>query len=178
MQYTCGQSGAGRQERARRGASVAVMESEQAMTVPAKPPNPHFGRHVGIRFDSAGNGRSRWYVDIADIHMNPNRVLHGGVTYSLVDQAMGAALYSVLQPGEAGTTLEIKINYVRAAKQGRLVCEAWLVQREGDVAVLESEVLAGDALICKGLGTYIVLAPRGVERPPQEPEPARPQEAK
>jgi len=130
------------------------------MAVPARPKQVHFGRHVGIRWVGAEKGRGRFYVDVADIHMNPNGVVHGGVTYSLVDQAMGAALYSTLQPGEAGTTLEIKINYVRAVKEGRLTCEAWIVEREGDIAVLESEVLAGDTLICKGLGTYMVLAPR------------------
>lgn len=157
------------------------------MAVAARPKQIHFGRHVGIRWESAEKGRARCYVDVADIHMNPNGIVHGGVTYSLVDQAMGAALYSTLQPGEAGTTLEIKINYLRAVKEGRLSCEAWLVQREGDIAVLESEVVAGDALVCKGLGTYMVLTPKGGPRPvpegqgaePPELQPVRPaQEAK
>jgi acyl-CoA thioesterase len=147
------------------------------MAVPERPKRVHFGRHVGIRWDSAERGRARNHVDIADIHMNPNGIVHGGVTYSLVDQAMGAALYTTLQPGEAGTTLEIKINYLRAVKEGRLTCDAWLVQREGDFAVLESEVLAGDALICKGLGTYMVLAPRPARPAPQADAPAPPQEA-
>jgi acyl-CoA thioesterase len=140
------------------------------MAVPAPPKRIHFGCHVGILFHSARNGRSQFYLDIADIHMNPNRVVHGAVTYAMVDQAMGAALYSALRPGEQGITLEIKINYLRAVKEGRLTCDGWLVQREGDLAVLESEVVAGDALICKGLGTYMVLAPKDGKRQPQEGE--------
>lgn len=138
------------------------------MAVPAKPRRIHFGRHVGIRFQSAQNGRSQYYLDIADIHMNPNRVVHGAVTFAMVDQAMGAALYSTLRPGEQGTTLEIKINYLRAVTAGRLTCGGRLVQREGDLAVLESEVFAGDLLICKGLGTYLVFAPKGGKPSPQE----------
>ena len=138
------------------------------MAVPEKPKRIHFGRHVGIRFECAQDGRSQCYLDIADIHMNPNRVVHGAVTYAMVDQAMGAALYSTLRPGEQGITLEIKINYLRAVTAGRLTCGGRLVQREGDLAVLESEVFAGDLLVCKGLGTYMVFPPKGDKPLPKE----------
>jgi acyl-CoA thioesterase len=118
---------------------------------------PHFGRHVGIKFESAANGRSRFHLDLQDFHMNPNRVVHGGVAYTLVDQAMGSALYDTLASGERGTTIEIKINYLRPVAEGRIVCDGWLVQREGDVATLEAEVLSGEKLVAKALGTYMVL---------------------
>jgi acyl-CoA thioesterase len=125
----------------------------------------HFGRHVGIRFEHAAAGRGRYGLELREIHLNPNGVVHGGVTYALVDQAMGAALYSQLAPGESAATLEIKINYLRAATTGHMAAEAWVVQREGDVVLLESDVRVGDSLIAKALGTYMVLAPKNRPRP-------------
>lgn len=116
----------------------------------------HFGRHAAIRFQTAADGRSRFVCDLQDFHLNPNQIVHGGVTYTMVDQAMGSALYTALGPDESASTLEIKINYLRAATAGRLVCDGWVVEREGRLATMEAEVRNGDVLIAKALGTYVV----------------------
>lgn len=129
-----------------------------AESTPTK--RPHFGRHAGIRFQSAAAGHSRFTCELQDFHLNPNGIVHGGVTYTLVDQAMGSALYGTLAVDEAASTLEIKINYLRAARMGELVCEGWVVEREGRIATLEAEVKNGDVLIAKALGTYIVTPRR------------------
>jgi thioesterase superfamily protein len=44
-------------------------------------------------------------LEVEARHLNPDGTLHGGVIYSLADTAMGAALFSRLEPGEqcAGT---------------------------------------------------------------------------
>nr|MDJ0896635.1 PaaI family thioesterase [Alphaproteobacteria bacterium] len=40
--------------------------------------------------------------------------VHGGYAATLLDSALGCAVHATLPAGEAYTTLEIKVNYVRA----------------------------------------------------------------
>jgi acyl-CoA thioesterase len=139
------------------------------MAVPNLPNRMHFGRLIGIKFILAKEGRSRCLLEVGEQHHNPNGIVHGGVTYSMVDQAMGAAVYSALPKDEYASTLEIKINYLRTAKDGRLDCEGWLVQREGTLALLEAEVRQGEALVAKALGTYLVMPrPAKLDAAPRE----------
>jgi uncharacterized protein (TIGR00369 family) len=46
--------------------------------------------------------------------MNPMGGLHGGWYATLLDSALGCAVHTTMQPGRAYTTLELKLNLVRA----------------------------------------------------------------
>ena len=50
--------------------------------------------------------------------LNPLGTLHGGWYASLLDSAAGCAVHTTLQPGRAYTTLEFKMNLVRAIGLG------------------------------------------------------------
>ena len=47
-------------------------------------------------------------------HYNPLGTVHGGWFATLLDSAMGCAVHSTLPAGKAYTTLELKLNIVRA----------------------------------------------------------------
>ena len=49
-----------------------------------------------------------------EFHYNPLGTVHGGYGATLLDSAMGCAVHSTLNPGDIYTTLEFKINFVRA----------------------------------------------------------------
>ena len=131
-------------------------------------PAPPICDLVGMEFVEAAPGRIVMVLKPSERHYNALGTVHGGVAATVLDSVMGNAVHCTLPPGRSYTTLEIKINYLRAVTAGRLTCGGRLVQREGDLAVLESEVFAGDLLVCKGLGTYMVFPPKGGARPPGE----------
>ena len=58
--------------------------------------------------------------------MNPMGGLHGGWYAALLDSAVGCAVHTTLRPGRAYTTLEFKMNLVRAIGP-----EAQLMRAEG-----------------------------------------------
>jgi acyl-CoA thioesterase len=122
---------------------------------PRKP--KHFNHLIGLKVERAVGGRSSCWLDAHELLYNPAKILHGGVTFSLADVGMGAALYSILASHEYAITLEMKINYMKAVTTGRLDCETRVVERAGDMAVLESEVRTDGALVAKALGTYAIL---------------------
>jgi acyl-CoA thioesterase len=120
-----------------------------------------FAELLGMRAKSAGEGRARFELAVEAKHLNPNGTLHGGVVYSLADSAMGAALFSQLEPGEQCATLEIKMSYLLPVTGGSIAVEAAVVQRTKRIGVLEARVFGdGDKLVALATGTFYIQAPR------------------
>ena len=60
--------------------------------------------------------------------MNGSGVLHGGVTATLADVAVGMALARHLGRPRAATTVEMKINYLRPVPHGKITARSHLVK--------------------------------------------------
>ena len=122
--------------------------------------NP-FGELIGLSFSLCEKGFSRCALQVTDSLLNPHRVLHGGVIYSLADTGMGGALYTDLDEAESCATVQIDIFYFAPVTSGTLICNTKLVHRSRKVAVLESEVENDGRLVAKALGTYSVFKAKG-----------------
>jgi uncharacterized protein (TIGR00369 family) len=97
---------------------------------------------LGMQLEEVEAGRTVFSMLADEVHENPMGTMHGGIVATLVDTAMGCALSSLL-PVDAGfTTLELKINYVRAVTQatGRVYAEGSVVHSGGRVATTEARV--------------------------------------
>jgi acyl-CoA thioesterase len=122
--------------------------------------NP-FGELIGLRFSQCGKGFSRCALQVTDSLLNPHRVLHGGVIYSLADTGMGGALYTDLDEDESCATVQIDIFYLAPVTSGTLTCDTRLVHRSRKIAVLQSDVENDGRLVAKALGTYSVFKAKG-----------------
>jgi acyl-CoA thioesterase len=122
--------------------------------------NP-FGALIGLSFSECKNGYSRCALEVREKLFNPNRVLHGGVVYSLADTGMGAALHSDLAEDELCATIEIKIVYFAAVTSGILSCETKVIHRSKRIAVLESEIRNDGRVTAKAMGTFSVSKVKG-----------------
>ena len=122
--------------------------------------NP-FGELIGLSFSQLENGYSRCALQVTDRLLNPNRVLHGGVVYSLADTGMAGALHTDLDADESCATVEISIVYLAAVTSGTLTCDTKLIHRSKRIAILQSEVENDGRLVAKALGTYSVIKAKG-----------------
>jgi acyl-CoA thioesterase len=120
-----------------------------------------FHEFIGIESGERADGVAVSEIEIQPQHMNPHGVVHGGVLYSMADNGMGAALYTVMRPDELCATIEIKIVYLAPVREGRVRCESKVLNRGKRVATLESEITVGGKLVAKALGTFALF-----ERPP------------
>jgi uncharacterized protein (TIGR00369 family) len=79
-------------------------------------------------------------------HYNPMGTVHGGWFATLLDSAMGCAVHSTLPAGKAYTTLELKLNIVRALTEAvpRVRAEGRLVHGGGRVATAEGRIFGPD----------------------------------
>ena len=60
--------------------------------------------------------------------LNASNVLHGGVSATLADVAVGVALSRHLGRPRAATTAEMKINYLRPVGEGKVTARAHLIR--------------------------------------------------
>jgi uncharacterized protein (TIGR00369 family) len=77
-------------------------------------PPPPMARLMNIRLIEAVQGRAVFEGEPAEYHYNPIGMVHGGFAATLLDSAMGCAVHTMLPAGVGYTTLEFKINLVRA----------------------------------------------------------------
>ena len=80
-------------------------------------------------------------------HYNPIGTVHGGFAATLLDSALGCAIFTMLAKGEAWTTLELKLNLVRPISQdtGPVRAEGRIIHRGRTVATADGTIkdLAG-----------------------------------
>jgi uncharacterized protein (TIGR00369 family) len=70
--------------------------------------------------------------------------LHGGVYCDLADAAMGYAYASTLAEGETFTTVELKINFFRPVRKGKLTAEARVIRAGSNLGYVECDVRDGE----------------------------------
>ncbi|MFP6709900.1 MAG: PaaI family thioesterase [Alphaproteobacteria bacterium] len=69
-----------------------------------------------------GDGRMVFAVKAAKYMLNPLGSVHGGYYARMLDSALGCAIHSRLPAGQTYTTLEFKLNMVRAIPtDGRVI---------------------------------------------------------
>ena len=73
---------------------------------------------------------------------NPQGSLHGGIVATVMDISMGHLLRQ--RSGAGGATLELKVQYLRPLRSGRLRCEGRVLREGRSVAFLESRLFDPD----------------------------------
>lgn len=97
-------------------------------------------RTLGARAVEIGPGRI-----VAELEMTPqltqhHGLLHAGVSAALADHSAGAAATTLLEPGQAVLTVELKINILRPGRAPRYRCEAEVLKPGRRISVVEASV--------------------------------------
>ena len=124
-------------------------------------PAPPVAQLLGFAFTEVEAGRVVMALDPAEFHYNPLSTVHGGVAATLLDSVMACAVHSTLPAGRGYTTLEIKINYVRAitAATGRLRAEGKTIHVGRQVATAEGRLVDAEGrLYAHATTTCLVFA--------------------
>lgn len=123
-------------------------------------PVPPMMRTLGIDAVEVDEGRVVFSTEPREYHYNPLGVAHGGLAATLVDTAMGCAVYSLLPAGVSFATLELKVNFVRPlrAGMGRVLGEGRAVHVGSRVATAEARVVdEAGRLYAQAMTTCLVL---------------------
>src|SRR5205807_8271179 len=118
---------------------ATILELAQKMQRGEAPPPP-IGRLLGFVLKVIEPCRAVFEMEADERHHNPVGTLHGGVYCDLADAAMGYAYAATLGEGESFTTVELKVNFLRAVRQATLTAEARVVKAGGTLGYVECEV--------------------------------------
>jgi uncharacterized protein (TIGR00369 family) len=103
-------------------------------------PPPPVGRLLGFVLKDVEPGRAVFEMEADERHHNPMGTLHGGIYCDLADAAIGFAYAATLGEGETFTTIELKINFLRAVRKATLTAEASVVKAGSTVGYVECDV--------------------------------------
>lgn len=105
-------------------------------------PHPPIGETLGFLPVHAEHGRVIFQGTPTADHYNPIGSVHGGWAATLLDSCVGCAVQSTLPLGKGYTTLELKVNYVRALTPdtGPVRAEGWIIHAGGRVATAEGQL--------------------------------------
>ncbi|MGH7386225.1 MAG: PaaI family thioesterase [Candidatus Rokuibacteriota bacterium] len=113
---------------------------------------------IGFTLTEVESGRAVVTFEAGPRHANPMGTLHGGVLCDIADAAMGMAYAAGLDAGETFTTLELKINFLKPVRTGRLTATGRLVKGGRTVGLLECDVVDDkDRLVARASSTCMTL---------------------
>jgi uncharacterized protein (TIGR00369 family) len=103
-------------------------------------PPPPVSRLIGFVLKSVEPGHAIFEMEADERHHNPMGTLHGGIYCDIADAAMGYAYAATLAEGETFTTIELKINFLRAVRKATLTAEASVMKAGSTLGYVECEV--------------------------------------
>ena len=121
---------------------------------------PPIMRLMGFRLAQVGEGLAVFECEPGEQHYNPIGGVHGGLAMTLLDSAMGCCVHTRLAAGVGYTTLETKVNMVRAltAKTGTIRATGKVIHLGGRTATAEGRLEdAAGKLYAHGTTTCIIL---------------------
>ena len=123
-------------------------------------PPPPIARLLGFVLKVIEPGRAVFEMEADERHHNPMGTLHGGVYCDLADAAMGFAYAATLGKGETFTTIELKINFLRAVRKATLTAEARVVKAGSTLGYVECDVKDQDGRLIARAGSTCLRVKR------------------
>ncbi len=134
-------------------------------------PPPPIAALLGMSIAGVEPGQVTFGLDVGEHLYNPIGSVHGGVFCTLLDSAMGCAVHSSLDRGQAYTTLELKVNIVKALTLNTpsVVATGQVISGGRRVVTASGQITGPDGtLYAHATTTCLVFEPR----PAQENEPS------
>ncbi len=117
----------------------------------------NYWKHMSMTTTAGADGKTQVVMQLTEDLKQFYGNIHGGAIASLMDSAIAVAVNQQLDPGEGASTVEIKINYLRAANEGTLWGEGKVIQKGRKMVVAQGEI-RDDAgkMVAIGTATFII----------------------
>lgn len=129
-------------------------------------PNIPFLSELGLEVVSMADGQSEIALNIANRHTNSWKVMHGGVTMTLLDVCMARAARSLDPQATSTATVEMKVSFFQpGGHEGeRMIARGRVLHKSTTMYYCEGDVWNGDKLVAKAMGTFKLMRRDDVAR--------------
>ncbi|OCA83939.1 PaaI family thioesterase [Pseudobacillus wudalianchiensis] len=105
-----------------------------------------------------GENECEVHMPITDLTNNSLHIVHGGVTATALDSAMGSAAYTATPEGYATVTSNLNIHYIAPGKGDQLTVKARVIHKGSKTIVVEGEALREDGKkVAHATGTFFLI---------------------
>jgi uncharacterized protein (TIGR00369 family) len=137
---------------AQAGLSMPGIDYLRAMVAGHVPPPP-IAQLMQMDLVEAEPGRVVFTCTPDESAYNPIGAVHGGLVCTLLDSVAGCALHSTLPAGRGYTSIEIKINYLKAVR-----LESGLLTATGTVVKAGARVAFTEGVVTDSSGATVATA--------------------
>jgi uncharacterized protein (TIGR00369 family) len=110
---------------------------------------------IGMKLVDLAPGEATISVMMRDQLRQPQGVLHGGITATLIDTAMAFAIITRLSEGEKATTIDLTVHYLRPHVSGEVTCTAKVVRTGKRIITVSADAVnAENKIIATAISTY------------------------
>lgn len=123
-------------------------------------PNAPAISSLGIYGVSCDFGLAVFAFKPDDFHYNAVGTVHGGIISTILDTAMGCTLMTTLDENTIFTTLELKVNFLKAVTKNldELVCEGKIIHAGKTTALIEASLKDKNGVIyAHGVSTCLKM---------------------
>ncbi|HYU63451.1 MAG TPA: PaaI family thioesterase [Verrucomicrobiae bacterium] len=100
--------------------------------------------NIGTRIVEVGSGllvlEARMTAEAHGFPTSRGPIVHGGAIATLADEALASVAFTVAEEGQTTVTADLKIDFLRPARPGRLVSRATVRHRTRKLAFCEAIV--------------------------------------
>lgn len=114
---------------------------------------------LGMELLDLKPGEAILRLKMRDELRQPQGILHGGATASVIDTATAFAVISLLDEGENASTVDLTVHYLRPVSHGAITCTAKIVRGGRRLLTVSAEVVSNEGkLIATALSTYTKIS--------------------
>ncbi|MBL8551381.1 MAG: PaaI family thioesterase [Hyphomonadaceae bacterium] len=125
---------------------------------------PPISQTMGFFLRKVEDGYALFEGTLSEKLLNPLGIVHGGVALTLIDSCCGCSAHTTLPAGVGYTTVETKVNFVRAITPdvGVVCAEGRVVARGRTIITAEGKLVdRAGKLYAHGTSTLLVFQPKG-----------------
>ena len=125
--------------------------------------SPYF-ELLSMEIKEVGLGFSVLGIELAQKHLQPFGMVHGGVFASIIDAAAFWAIFYDIDDQDAGaTTVDLKLNYLAPAASGKLLAKGRQIKLGKTLGYAEAEVTDENGkILAHGTSTLMLLPGKGL----------------
>jgi uncharacterized protein (TIGR00369 family) len=129
---------------------------------------PSIASTLGFTLAEVEDGRAVFIGEPSERILNPLGIVHGGWALTLIDSCTGCAAHTTLPAGVGYTSVETKVNFVRAItpETGQVRAEGAVIARGRTIITTEGKLTdSRGKLLAHGTSTIMVLRNEGKTSP-------------
>ncbi|HIF66292.1 MAG TPA: PaaI family thioesterase [Acidimicrobiia bacterium] len=128
------------------------------------PSDPDYGEFplrtfLGFDLDVKSPGEVVAVLDLEERHLNPNGVVGGGVLFTLIDTAMGKAVFSMLNEDQICASLEVSTRFLKGVGSGKIEADVSVIKAGRRIVTVEARAHAepDHQLLAVATATFAVI---------------------